>query len=105
MSALDFAPDNIIMSNREAISTVGFSEAQNGQGLASVEKDEETDEQLSPTATSLLILSLTLSTFIAAIEQTIVATAVPTVAKSFQATELEYVWIGKAYLLPAAGAL
>ncbi|OTA53946.1 hypothetical protein K449DRAFT_417154 [Hypoxylon sp. EC38] len=35
---------------------------------------------------------------------TIVATAVPTIAKSFQATELEYAWIGTAYLLPAAAA-
>ncbi|KAI1099537.1 MFS general substrate transporter [Jackrogersella minutella] len=68
------------------------------------EKEEENDEELSPTATFLLLLSLGVSTFIAAIEQTIVATAVPTIAKSFQATELEYAWIGTAYLLPAAAA-
>ncbi|KAI0097800.1 major facilitator superfamily-domain-containing protein [Hypoxylon sp. NC0597] len=74
------------------------------QATQSQTKGEENDEQLSPTATFLLVLSLAVSTFIAAIEQTIVATAVPTIAKSFQATELEYAWIGTAYLLPAAAA-
>ncbi|KAI2626422.1 MFS general substrate transporter [Hypoxylon sp. NC1633] len=46
---------------------------------------------------------LKISTFIAAIEQTIVSTAVPTIAKSFAASEVDYAWIGTAYLLPAAG--
>ncbi|KAI2638711.1 MFS general substrate transporter [Hypomontagnella submonticulosa] len=64
----------------------------------------ENDEQLSPSATFFLVLSLSISTFIAAIEQTIVATAIPTIAKAFQATELEYAWIGTAYLLPAAAS-
>ncbi|KAI1394377.1 MFS general substrate transporter [Hypoxylon trugodes] len=68
------------------------------------EKTETSNERLSPTATFLLVLSLCISTFIAAIEQTIVATAVPTIAKSFQATGLDYAWIGTAYLLPAAAA-
>ncbi|OTA98507.1 hypothetical protein M426DRAFT_258533 [Hypoxylon sp. CI-4A] len=68
------------------------------------EKSEENDEELSPVATFLLVLSLGVSTFIAAIEQTIVATAVPTIAKSFQASQLDYAWIGTAYLLPAAAA-
>ncbi|KAI2775670.1 MFS general substrate transporter [Daldinia loculata] len=91
------------MSNGEESPISDLNTPQNDQVLASREKDEETDEQLSPTATFLLVLSLTVSTFIAAIEQTIVATAVPTIAKSFQATELGYAWIGTAYLLPAAG--
>ncbi|KAI1643976.1 MFS general substrate transporter [Daldinia loculata] len=92
------------MSNGEESPISDLNTPQNDQVLASREKDEETDEQLSPAATFLLVLSLTVSTFIAAIEQTIVATAVPTIAKSFQATELEYAWIGTAYLLPAAAA-
>ncbi|KAI1395588.1 major facilitator superfamily domain-containing protein [Hypoxylon fuscum] len=68
------------------------------------EKAEENDEQLSSAAAFLLVSSLAISTFIAAIEQTIVATAVPSIAKAFQASELEYAWIGTAYLLPAAAA-
>ncbi|KAF2444610.1 hypothetical protein P171DRAFT_360169 [Karstenula rhodostoma CBS 690.94] len=62
------------------------------------------EEQLSPTAAFLLVLSLSISTFIAAIEQTIVSTAVPTISRAFNATEVEYAWIGTAYLLPAAAA-
>jgi hypothetical protein len=32
-----------------------------------------------------------------------VATAVPTITASFNASEVDYAWIGTAYLLPAAG--
>ncbi|KAI0853025.1 MFS general substrate transporter [Daldinia vernicosa] len=92
------------MSNREDLPISDLAATQNDQVLASEEKDGEPDEQLSPTAAFFLVLSLAVSTFIAAIEQTIVATAVPTIAKSFQATELEYAWIGTAYLLPAAAS-
>ncbi|KAI1113276.1 MFS general substrate transporter [Nemania sp. NC0429] len=67
-------------------------------------KEDESGEKLSRSATFLLVLSLCISTFIAAIEQTIVSTAVPTIAKAFDATEVDYAWIGTAYLLPAAAA-
>ncbi|KAI2643460.1 major facilitator superfamily domain-containing protein [Xylaria nigripes] len=67
-------------------------------------EQEDDSEKLSRTATFLLVLSLSISTFIAAIEQTIVSTAVPTIAKAFNASEVDYAWIGTAYLLPAAAA-
>ncbi|KAI1500569.1 MFS general substrate transporter [Biscogniauxia marginata] len=67
------------------------------------EKKDPDVEELSSTEAFLLVLSLSISTFIAAIEQTIVSTVVPTIAKAFKATEVEYAWIGTAYLLPAAG--
>lgn len=90
-------PNHLTLSDKEgaALSNVQIKPEKN--------KAEENDEQLSPSATFFLVLSLSISTFIAAIEQTIVATAIPTIAKAFQATELEYAWIGTAYLLPAAG--
>ena len=50
----------------------------------------------------LLMLSLSTSTFIAAIEQTIVATALPTIAAALNASAIGYTWIGTSYLLPAA---
>ncbi|WYZ42547.1 hypothetical protein EsH8_VI_000246 [Colletotrichum jinshuiense] len=71
---------------------------------SSAKKENADEEQLTPREIFLLILSLSISTFIAAIEQTIVSTAVPTISKSFNASESEYAWIGTAYLLPAAAA-
>ncbi|KAB8069133.1 major facilitator superfamily domain-containing protein [Aspergillus leporis] len=61
-------------------------------------------EQLSPTQAWLLVSSLCLSTFIAALEQTIISTAAESISRSFHSTELEFTWIGTAYLLPAAAA-
>ncbi|KAH8199736.1 hypothetical protein TruAng_006081 [Truncatella angustata] len=67
-------------------------------------EESEENEKLSSTEAFLLVLSLCISTFIAAIEQTIVSTAVPTIAKSFHASSVDYAWIGTAYLLPAAAS-
>lgn len=50
------------MSNGEESPISDLNTPQNDQVLASREKDEETDEQLSPAATFLLVLSLTVRT-------------------------------------------
>ncbi|EAU38977.1 predicted protein [Aspergillus terreus NIH2624] len=52
----------------------------------------------------LLVSSLCLSTFIAALEQTIISTAAESISRSLHTTELEFTWIGTAYLLPAAAS-
>ncbi|KAK7711083.1 hypothetical protein SLS57_008173 [Botryosphaeria dothidea] len=70
-----------------------FPAAQSADETSNDEKAAE-EEKLSPTATFLLVLSLS----------TIVSTAVPTISKAFNASETEYAWIGTAYLLPAAAA-
>ncbi|KAI1764516.1 major facilitator superfamily domain-containing protein [Hypoxylon sp. FL1150] len=75
-----------------------------GQVPAAEDNEENSSDQLSRAEAFLLILSLGISTFIAALEQTIVSTAVPTIAKSFAASKVDYAWIGTAYLLPAAAA-
>ncbi|XXG99368.1 hypothetical protein Hte_005705 [Hypoxylon texense] len=75
-----------------------------GQAPAAEDNKDDSGDQLSRAEAFLLVLSLGISTFIAAIEQTIVSTAVPTIAKSFAASEVDYAWIGTAYLLPAAAA-
>ncbi|GES59047.1 MFS drug transporter [Aspergillus terreus] len=61
-------------------------------------------EQLSPMKAWLLVSSLCLSTFIAALEQTIISTAAESISRSLHTTELEFTWIGTAYLLPAAAS-
>ncbi|KAL5043108.1 hypothetical protein BDW71DRAFT_210567 [Aspergillus fruticulosus] len=61
-------------------------------------------EKLGSMQTWLLVSSLCLSTFIAALEQTIVSTAAESISRSLNSTELEFTWIGTAYLLPAAAS-
>ncbi|KAJ5578556.1 uncharacterized protein N7459_007520 [Penicillium hispanicum] len=61
-------------------------------------------ERLSPMKTWLLVSSLCLSTFIAALEQTIISTAAESISRSLNISSLDFTWIGTAYLLPAAAA-
>ncbi|KAL2008277.1 hypothetical protein VTN00DRAFT_8259 [Thermoascus crustaceus] len=51
-----------------------------------------------------LMFALSIGTFLAAIDQTIVSTALPSIAESFSASAIDYTWIGSAYLLPAAAS-
>ncbi|KAK9234619.1 major facilitator superfamily-domain-containing protein [Lipomyces kononenkoae] len=67
--------------------------------------DDSAGEQLTSTQALLLITAVGLSTFIAALEQTIISTASPTISRSFHSSELDFTWIGTAYLLPAAAAV
>ncbi|ORY80421.1 major facilitator superfamily domain-containing protein [Protomyces lactucae-debilis] len=50
----------------------------------------------------LVFAGLMLTVFLAALDQTIVATALPTIAQDLGANENEYAWIGSAYLLTSA---
>ncbi|KAF7338188.1 MFS general substrate transporter [Mycena venus] len=50
---------------------------------------------------SIVFLALTLTTFLAAMDQTIVATALPTIVEKLGGGKL-YSWVGSAYLLAAA---
>ncbi|PYH95598.1 putative efflux pump antibiotic resistance protein, partial [Aspergillus ellipticus CBS 707.79] len=61
-------------------------------------------EQLTKPEALLLVLSLSISTFIAALEQTIISTAADSISRSFNSSEMDFTWIGTAYLLPAAAA-
>ncbi|KAA8649510.1 hypothetical protein EYZ11_011963 [Aspergillus tanneri] len=70
----------------------------------SSDEGKDDGEKLTSLQIFLLVLSLSISTFIAALEQTIVSTAAPSISKAFNSSELEFTWIGTAYLLPAAAS-
>ncbi|KAE8149910.1 major facilitator superfamily domain-containing protein [Aspergillus avenaceus] len=65
---------------------------------------DDDGEQLTTAQAWLLVSSLCLSTFIAALEQTIISTAAESISRSLNTTQLEFTWIGTAYLLPAAAS-
>jgi MFS family permease len=45
-----------------------------------------------------------MAVFLAALDMTIVTTALPTISAYFQTSEADYTWVGSAYLLAAAAA-
>ena len=48
---------------------------------------------------ALIMTSICMATFLAALDSTILTTALPTIASSFHASDSGYAWIGSAYLL------
>lgn len=74
------------------------------------EMQEPTKEQQPEVAsrskakTTLIMLSLCIAVFLAAIDTTIITTAVPTISAHYRASEADYTWIGSSYLLAAAAS-
>ena len=54
--------------------------------------------------TALTMFALITATFLAALDMTIVTTALPTIASSFSASSADYSWIGSSYLLGMAAS-
>ena len=54
--------------------------------------------------TVLIMAALMMATFLAALDMTIVTTALPTIAGDFQVSNADYTWVGSAYLLGAAAS-
>ena len=69
-----------------------------------MEKSQEVEPQRSKLKIVLIMLSLCIAVFLAALDVTIITTAVPTIAAHYHASEADYTWIGSAYLLAAAAS-
>lgn len=54
---------------------------------------------------AIIIFSLSLALFLSALDITIIATALPTIANHFEASTADYAWIGSSYLLAGAAAI
>jgi MFS family permease len=59
---------------------------------------------MGTTRRRLVLLSLCLSQFLAALDITIVATALPTIASSLHANSAQYTWVGSAYNLASTAS-
>ncbi|KAL9015897.1 MAG: hypothetical protein Q9185_006736 [Variospora sp. 1 TL-2023] len=75
-------------------------EAKPGGAVAA--KEEE--PKMSKGKIALIMLALCIAVFLAALDTTIITTAVPTIASRFNASQADYTWIGSAYLLAAAAS-
>jgi hypothetical protein len=52
---------------------------------------------------ALTLLAICLAVFLAALDVTIVTTALPSIIADFNASESDFAWVGSAYMLAAAG--
>jgi predicted MFS family arabinose efflux permease len=77
--------------------------------------DEKLNDALKPTPSQaegmstyrifIIMLSLCMALFLAALDVTIITTALPTIAGVFKASSASYTWIGSAYLLANAASV
>ena len=68
-------------------------------------KEAQSEEpQRSKLKIVLIMISLCIAVFLAALDTTIITTAVPTISAHYHASEGDYTWIGSAYLLAAAAS-
>ncbi|RYP29596.1 hypothetical protein DL767_006648 [Monosporascus sp. MG133] len=63
--------------------------------------DAEPEAQRTPLETNLIVAALCSALFLAALDITIITTAIPTIAQEFR-SPLGYTWVGSAYLLANA---
>ncbi|DAA76129.1 TPA_exp: Uncharacterized protein A8136_1166 [Trichophyton benhamiae CBS 112371] len=121
------APKMLAGGAKEAVETAGPAEADEKQGDVMrqdryQEKEDSQDDngpeaqeapeapadssevKMSKGKVALIMLALCLATFLAALDITIVTTALPTIAREFNTSQADYAWVGSAYLLGAASS-
>lgn len=70
-----------------------------------VKKVESQAEKMSTATIAAIMFSLCMALFLAALDITIITTALPTIASHFSATAADYTWIGSSYIVACAGAV
>ena len=70
-----------------------------------VEKVESQAERMSKATIAAIMFSLCMALFLAALDVTIITTALPTIATHFKASAADYTWIGSSYIVACAGAV
>src|SRR5256714_6413768 len=76
-----------------------------GEDGGKVKKIESQAEKMSKAGIAAIVFSLCMALFLAALDITIITTALPTIAIHFRASAADYTWIGSAYIVACAGAV
>ncbi|THX55472.1 MFS general substrate transporter [Aureobasidium pullulans] len=97
---------NAMMSKTDTTMTEEQGNVQQDLELSRTETgvSEKVQNTMGTTRRRLVMLSLCLAQFLAAIDITIVATALPTIASSLHATSAQYTWVGSAYNLASTAS-
>ncbi|ETN37320.1 uncharacterized protein HMPREF1541_08311 [Cyphellophora europaea CBS 101466] len=69
-----------------------------------LERTQSQASQFGRGRKAVIVLSLCMALFLAALDVTIVTTALPTISRHFNASASDYTWVGSAYLLAAASS-
>ncbi|KAK2741410.1 hypothetical protein FQN55_008326 [Onygenales sp. PD_40] len=73
-------------------------------GGASEQESPARADTMSKSKIALIMTALCLAVFLAALDMTIITTALPTIAARFHTSQGDYAWIGSAYILAAASS-
>lgn len=70
-----------------------------------VKKVESQADKMSKATIAAIMFSLCMALFLAALDVTIITTALPTIAAHFKVNAADYTWIGSSYIVACAGAV
>ena len=82
--------------------------AEENDGAVLEEKKSETpsqSEKMGRARIAVIMLSLCIALFLAALDMTIITTALPSIAGHFATSTANYTWVGSAYLLACAASV
>lgn len=97
-----------ICSHDDISTSSSESPAEERGGAVLEKKASETpsqSEQLGKARITVIMLSLCIALFLAALDMTIITTALPAIAGHFAASTSGYTWVGSAYLLACAASV
>jgi EmrB/QacA subfamily drug resistance transporter len=74
-------------------------------GRPDLNRTQSQADQLGTVKITIIMFSLCMALFLAALDVTIISTALPTIAGVFKASSADYTWIGSSYLLACASSV
>ncbi len=96
-------------ATHDYISTSSSEKATEGRDGSALEKKisqtPSKSEELGKARIAVIMLSLCIALFLAALDMTIITTALPAIAGHFSASTSNYTWVGSAYLLANAASV
>ncbi|TGJ78705.1 hypothetical protein E0Z10_g10059 [Xylaria hypoxylon] len=97
----DGAPVEIETEKNGSLAKIQTARSQNGSPLKPIETREDGTEYPTGVKLTLISVALCLSVFLTALDNSIIATAIPAITKQFHSLE-DVGWYGSAYLLTTA---
>ncbi|KIV85410.1 hypothetical protein PV11_01107 [Exophiala sideris] len=112
LQAEDAVPANPAAAQAEEPSRISATQADGASSDTPIDqlpkneltRQESRADQFSKGRIAIIMFSLCMALFLAALDVTIITTALPTIAAHFHASTSDYTWVGSAYLLANAAS-
>jgi len=101
---LDKAPESSASSDGVAESGQQPHDVEKGMAMEEQKQDGPPEQQRSKGKIAVIMLALMMAVFLAALDVTIITTALPTISEHFHSTS-GYTWIGSAFLLANSASI